>query len=105
LYRRGHPAVELRRRCVIVVDDGIATGSTVLAAISALRNAEPSHLVLAVPIASPEAVRSLSLHVDEMICLHSPVMFHAVGQAYADFGEVSDEDVIALLDELHPRTT
>ncbi len=104
MYRGGYSPVPVKGRCVIVIDDGIATGSTMLAAITSLRASGPSHLVLAVPVASPQAVRSLSLQVDEMVCLQSPAMFRAVGQAYVDFSETRDEEVIALLSELHPRS-
>lgn len=98
LYRRGRPPVGVRGRTVIVVDDGIATGATVRAGIAGLRRSEPRHLVLAVPVAPPETVESLRGEVDELVCLHTPASFTAVGAFYLDFRQTSDEEVVALLE-------
>ena len=97
LYRGGRPAARLDGRCVIVVDDGIATGATVRAGILALRQAPAARLVLAVPVAPPETVATLQGEVHELVCLHTPAGFTAVGSFYTDFSQVTDEQVIALL--------
>ncbi len=85
-------------RTAIVVDDGIATGATVRAALRALRQAGPAHLVLAVPVAPPDTIAALRAEVDEIVCLEMPAQFGALGFFYEDFTQVSDEEVIALLD-------
>ncbi|MEV5438473.1 phosphoribosyltransferase family protein [Streptomyces sp. NPDC052682] len=97
LYRQGRPAPEIRGRSVIVVDDGLATGSTARAALRVLRRREPARLVLAAPVGSPEAVELLSGEADEVICLHRPAAFMAVGLWYDDFGQLTDEDVLQAL--------
>jgi predicted phosphoribosyltransferase len=86
-------------RIVIVVDDGIATGSTMTAALRAVRAKKPKRLVGAVAVASTEAARAMSRESDAMVCLSIPAEFYAVGQFFDDFGQVSDEDVIATLRE------
>lgn len=80
-------------RDVIVVDDGLATGLTALAAVHAVRQQEPSSVTLAVPVGSPSAVRRLAHSADAVVCLHQPPGFRAVGQWYTDFRQVSDEQV------------
>jgi putative phosphoribosyl transferase len=82
---------------VIVIDDGIATGATVRAALKALRRGKPKKLVLAVAVAPPDTIAMLRAEVDEIVCLETPEPFHAIGLYYRDFGQVSDEQVIALL--------
>lgn len=84
-------------RTVIVVDDGLATGSTMIAALHAIRAKKPKKLVCAVPVAPPDTLEKVRPYADEMVCLHAPEMFYAVGQFYADFPQVSDEEVMALL--------
>lgn len=84
-------------RTVIVVDDGMATGATARAALQAIRKHGPAKLVLAVPIASAEAVAEVRGEVDDLVCLDVPEIFHAIGAFYQDFGQVGDEDVIATL--------
>jgi predicted phosphoribosyltransferase len=84
-------------RITIVVDDGIATGATLAAALEALRERGPQWLIAAIGVAPPEAVRRMEALADEVVCLETPGNFFAVGQAYADFSEVSDEQVIELL--------
>lgn len=83
---------------VIVVDDGIATGATVRAALKALRRGAPEKLVLAVPVAPPDTAARLRREVDELVCLQTPEPFYAIGVFYRDFEQMSDEDVVAILD-------
>ena len=97
LYRGDREAVDIRGRTVIVVDDGIATGATMKAALRGVRQAQPKRLVLAVPVAPREALAEFRNESDEVVCLETPEPFHAVGLHYADFGQTSDEDVVALL--------
>ena len=84
-------------RIVIVVDDGLATGSTMIAALHALRARNPQKLICAVPVAPPETLDKVACYADETVCLESPALFYAVGQFYHIFQQVSDEEVIALL--------
>lgn len=84
-------------RIVIVVDDGIATGSTLTAALRAIRAREPKKLVGAVAVASPQAARAMLRECDALVCLNVPADFSAVGQFFDDFGQVSDDDVVAIL--------
>lgn len=101
LYRGNRPPLDLAGRVVILVDDGIATGSSVYAAIHALRQMGPAMLVLAVPVMPASTYAWLQTKVDRLVCLYAPREFYAVGQFYADFGQVEDEEVISLL---HRRT-
>jgi putative phosphoribosyl transferase len=98
IYRKGRPAPQLAGRTVIVVDDGIATGGTVRAALRGVRRAAPAKLVLATPVAPLEALESLRTEVDDLVCLETPSDFEALGQFYYDFRQVSDEEVIDLLE-------
>ncbi len=105
-YRRfmgdREPAI-LKNKIVIVVDDGVATGRTILATLKMLRSKEPKKLVVAVPVASPEAAEKIKNEVDDFICLYTPKTFYGVGRFYDDFSQTSDEEVIALLKELNER--
>jgi predicted phosphoribosyltransferase len=96
-YRGGKSPPKIRGRTVILVDDGIATGATVKAALRGLKLQKPKRLVLAVPVAPPETLLKLQADVDEVICLRTPPDFQAVGQFYKDFHPVSDEEVVELL--------
>jgi putative phosphoribosyl transferase len=98
VYVRGRPPVAVEGKSAVVVDDGIATGTTVRAALQALRARRPARLVLAVPVAPPDVVAMLRSDVDDLVCLAQPDWFHAVGVHYADFHQVSDEEVVAVLD-------
>lgn len=96
-YRPGRLATALAGRTVIVVDDGLATGATMVAALKAVRAQGPVRLVCAVPVAAPDSLARVSALADEVICLATPRPFHAVGSHYLDFGSVTDEEVVALL--------
>jgi predicted phosphoribosyltransferase len=96
-YRQGRPAPDLRERTAIVVDDGLATGSTARAALRAVRRQEPARVVLAVPVCAPEAADMLREEADDVVCLHRPSGFHAVGLWYEDFEQLTDDDVLAAL--------
>jgi putative phosphoribosyl transferase len=99
MYRRGRPAPDLRGRTAILVDDGLATGSTMLAAARYVRAWGPESLKIAVPVGSSEACELLKGECDEVICLATPKPFVAVGEWYADFEQVSDADVTRLMGE------
>jgi putative phosphoribosyl transferase len=95
--------MDIKGKTVIVVDDGIATGRTILATIKMLRSKQPRKLVVAVPVASAQAAARIKEEVDDFICLHIPSEFYGVGRFYHDFSEVSDEQVAILLKELNTR--
>ncbi|GAA4404699.1 phosphoribosyltransferase [Nibrella viscosa] len=96
-YRGEKRPADLAGNLVIVVDDGIATGQTLLASIELLRSRQPARLVVAVPVGPPEAIRRVAREVDELICPLVPKDFQAVGQFYRRFNQTSDEEVIDLL--------
>lgn len=98
VYRAGRPALSLQKRVVILVDDGLATGATMKVAVLALRKADPARVIIAVPVASAEAINTLKSDVDEIICLMTPDPFYAVSAWYEHFEQTSDEEVIRLLD-------
>lgn len=99
LYRSVRPQAAVAGRSVIITDDGIATGSTMIAAIQSVREAGPREIIVAVPVGSPERVEVIAGLCDRMICLLEPEDFRAVGQFYRSFEQVSDERVAALLQE------
>jgi putative phosphoribosyl transferase len=98
LLRVGHPRIPLRGRRVVVVDDGLATGSTARAAVQVARAAGASSVVVAVPVAPPTTVRALSQIADAVVCVVTPSPFAAIGQWYRDFSATSDADVVRILD-------
>ena len=97
LYRGQRSPVDVRNKTVIVVDDGLATGSTMHAAIAALRQHRPARIVVAVPAASPQACSEIADQVDEIICAATPEPFYAVGQWYREFSQTTDDEVRELL--------
>ena len=96
-YREGRAAPELRDRIVILVDDGLATGATMRAAVQALRERGAAKIVVAVPVGPPDTCHEIEQLADETICLSTPPFFQAVGQYYEDFSQTSDDDVRDLL--------
>ena len=99
LFRSVRPRAELAGRSVILTDDGIATGSTMIAAIRSVREADPREIVVAVPVGSPERIDRIRSLCDRLVCLDEPLEFWAVGQSYRRFEQVSDEEVVELLRE------
>lgn len=97
LYRGDRPRPRISGRCVILVDDGVATGATMRAAIAALRRQNPSRLVVAVPVAAPDTAYRLSQEADDVICLATPSPFRSIGQWYRNFDQTDDEEVCRLL--------
>ncbi|BAY61083.1 phosphoribosyltransferase [Calothrix brevissima NIES-22] len=93
VYRGDRPPLNVENRTVILVDDGIATGSTMLAAITLLKQQEPHRIVVAVPVAPPDTCEKLSEKVDEVVCLKMPEQMYAVGVWYEDFSQTTDEEV------------
>ena len=103
-YRRGRPPATVTGATLIVVDDGLATGASMRAALHALRERNPAAVVVGVPVGSPETCRALRAEADEVLCVRMPNRFLAVGQAYDDFSATTDDQVRAVLDSLAPRT-
>lgn len=95
--------IDIKGKIVIVVDDGIATGRTILSTIKLLRKKEPEKIVVAVPVSSGEAAKRIKEVVDDFICLHTPYPFYGVGNFYDDFSQVEDEEVLQFLNELNDR--
>jgi putative phosphoribosyl transferase len=108
-YRDGRPPIPIEGRVAILVDDGLATGSTMRAAVMAVRRLKPARIVVAVPVGAVEARDTLAALADEMVCLRTPEPFSAVGLWYVEFGQTTDEEVRELLTasstgEADPRT-
>jgi putative phosphoribosyl transferase len=97
-YREDRLPVEVSKKTIILVDDGLATGSTMRAAVAALKQREPARIVVAVPVAPAAACRELAEEVDEVVCALSPDQLDGVGRWYEDFSQISDDDVRALLE-------
>jgi len=105
LYRGDWPPPDIRGRTVLLVDDGLATGATMLAAVKALRQQQPSRIIVAVPIASRETCEQLQSEVDDIVCAMTPEPFHAVGLWYQDFSQTTDDEVRDLLRAAPPVPT
>lgn len=99
MYRAVRPQVSITGRTVIVTDDGLATGATMIAALRTVRAAGPSRVIVALPVASPDRLNAVERLCDRLECLQAPADFQAVGQSYHDFNEVSDDRVVSLLRE------
>jgi predicted phosphoribosyltransferase len=97
LYRGNRPPSDVRGRTVILVDDGLATGATMFAAIEALRKQNPARIVVSVTTASPDTCEEMKKKADNVICAITPEPFHAVGRWYQDFSQTTDEEVAELL--------
>jgi putative phosphoribosyl transferase len=102
MFRSVRPRVPVEGRSVIVTDDGIATGSTMIAALESLRNREAHEVIAALPVAPPTSLPAIESRCDRVVCLHSPRTFFAVMQFYERFEEVTDEQVMAILREFAP---
>lgn len=96
-YRGARPAPEIANRCVILVDDGLATGATMRAALTALRPQHPAVLVVAVPVAPPDVLARLRAEADDLVCVEAPESFFAIGAWYRDFSQLDDDRVRDLL--------
>ena len=96
-YTPHRPPIDPQGRVAIVVDDGLATGATVIAALHAVRAKKPARLVCAVPVAAQESLAKVTPLADEVVCLDAPAEFYAVGQFYREFPQVEDDEVVALL--------
>lgn len=103
LYSGSAPAVDVEGHTAVIVDDGVATGGTLLVALHALERASPQRIVVAVPVAPPDTLERLAMHADDVVCLSTPADFRAVGQFYEDFEQTSDEEVISLLAQQRTR--
>lgn len=97
LYSPGRPPADAHDRVAIIVDDGLATGATMIAALHAVRSQGPRRLICAVPVAAPESLARVQALADEVVCLFAPQDFRAVGQFYCDFDQVEDAEVVACL--------
>ena len=98
-YRDDRPAPDVRDKIVILIDDGLATGATMHAAVQALREQQPAKIIVAVPVCAPETCREMQNIADEVVSLFAPEWFHGVGQFYDDFSQTSDDEVRRLLGE------
>lgn len=96
-YRDGRPPVDVRGRTVVLIDDGLATGSTMKAAVRAVRARQPARVIVAVPVGAPDTCRELAAVADEVVCARTPKYFAAVGQWYDNFRQTTDEEVRELL--------
>jgi predicted phosphoribosyltransferase len=97
MYTKAQKALDPRGRIVVIVDDGIATGSSMLAALRSVRARKPRKLVVAIGVAPPQSLASIEAEADEVVCLHAPEEFYAVGQFFEDFSEVTDDMVVRAL--------
>jgi len=104
-YTPARPPIDPAGRLVVVVDDGLATGATMIAALHAVRAKRPARLVCAVPVGAPDSVRKVASYADDVVCLATPPDFHAVGQFYGAFPQVDDDEVRAILARAGPAAT
>ena len=99
MFRRARPPLDVKNKTVVLIDDGVATGATVLASLRALRQHQPARLILAIPVGPRETLQHLASECDQLIVLETPEPFWGVGQFYARFDQTSDAEVVALLAE------
>jgi predicted phosphoribosyltransferase len=97
LYTPARSPIDRKGRTVIVVDDGLATGATMIAALHSVRAKEPQRLVCAVPVAAPDSLERVRPYADEVVCLQAPAHFYAVAQFYREFRQIEDDEVVELL--------
>lgn len=97
LFRKGRPPLDFKNKTVIIVDDGLATGATMKAAIQAVKKQKAKTIVVAVPVAPPDTAAEVKEMCDDFICLDTPWLFQAVGQFYREFNQTEDEEVVDLL--------
>lgn len=100
-YRDNRPAPELRGHCVILIDDGLATGASMFSAVQSAKQQDPSRIVVAVPVAAVQTAERLDAEVDEFVAVRTPTPFYGVGQWYDDFSQTSDEEVRHLLERAY----
>lgn len=98
-YRAGRAPLRVKNRTTILVDDGLATGSTMMAAIEALRKLRPAEIIVAVPVAPPDTARKIAALADEVVCVSTPESFSGVGQWYENFEQTEDDEVMQILDK------
>lgn len=103
-YRGNRPAPDVSDRTVILIDDGLATGASMRAAVAGLRAQHPARIVIAVPTAAPETCKAFQSEVDEIVCAVTPELFHGVGRWYEDFSQVTDEEVRTYLREANQQS-
>jgi putative phosphoribosyl transferase len=103
LYTPARPPIDPKDRIAIVVDDGLATGASMIAALHAVRARQPARLICAVPVAAPDSLERIRAYADEVVCLSAPAEFYAVAQFYAEFPQVEDEEVVAVLAQHPPK--
>lgn len=103
-YMGDQEPTDLKNKTVIIIDDGIATGSTVIATVNSIRKMKPKEIIIAAPVASPSSINKLKSITDEIVCLSIPQNFMGVGQFYYDFSQVEDEEVIHLLKEANTKS-
>ncbi len=99
IFRSGKTGINLKNKTVILIDDGIATGSTILAAVKSIKEDNPEKVIVAVPMAPKESIEELEEEVDEVVCLSQPELFFAISQFYQDFPQIADEEVIEILEK------
>lgn len=103
LFMGNKEPIDIRGKTVIVTDDGMATGRTILSTMKILRNKLPAKIIVAVPVASPEAAERIQQVADDFICLYTPYPFYSIGNFYEDFSQVEDEEVFELVQQLNAR--
>lgn len=97
LFRKGKPPLNVKGKTVIIVDDGLATGATMKAAIQSVKKGGAGKIVVAIPVSPPDTLNEMMRLADEVVCLEAPLFFGAVGEFYADFSQIEDDEVVALL--------